>query len=827
MTTSIDSLLNELTLEEKVSLLSGSDTWRTAPIDRLAVPAIKVSDGPNGVRGDSTTGARAVCVPASIALGASFDVGLVAKIGQLLGRETARKGAHVLLAPTINIARHPLGGRNFESFGEDPTLTSAMAVAYVEGVQSEEGVGACAKHFVANDVEYRRMTVSSEVDERTLREVYLAPFEAVVEAGVWSLMASYPKLNGQHCTEHHWLLTELLRDEWGFDGVVMSDWGATHHPARPIAAGLDLEMPGPPRALGDATLAALASGELAEDDVDLRVRRVLELAVRSGRLTLATEEMPLSSVMEEAAEQSVDLDHERSLTRRAATSGMVLIRNAEVAGRDGVSIPALPLDPAQIQHVAVIGPNADPGVIQGGGSAELPAHDVITPLEGLEELFAEVTHAPGVLAHRYLPLIPIEAWEANEGQPPLRLEIFGNTELEGAPIVDRRTGRLSGMAHNEVNEADDPLIWSRRWTGTLQITAAGTHQFGCFAVGRSRIMINGELVVDNWTEKASGDGFFQMASSEVVGSVELEEGPAEVVVEWATELGHLLVGVRVGWLAPVDEDAMLDAAVDAATKADAAVLVVGLNADWETESHDRPLFGLPGRQDELIRRVAAANPRTVVCVNAGGPVDLPWLDDVPATLFTWYPGQEFGSALADVLTGSADPGGRLPVTFPRDLADAPTHGFVPGEGDTLHYGEGVLVGHRWYDTQGTEPRVPFGAGLSYASFNFGVPEISAAVAGSPPVVSVPVSNVSERSGRCVLQLYAESVESVPGRPMKVLAGFAAVDVGPGEEVAVDLTLDDRALRVWGDEGWIHPAGAYRLQVGTSSRDMIGEVEFIR
>lgn len=333
-------MLGQLTTEEKVTLLSGSDTWHTAPIERVGLGAIKVTDGPNGARGDSKTGARAICLPASIGLGATFDRDLVIEVGQLLGRETVRKGSQVLLAPTINIARHPLGGRNFESFGEDPLLTSELAVAYVNGVQSE-GVAACGKHFVANDVEFARMTVSSQVDETVLREVYLAPFEAVVKAGIWTLMASYPKLNGSHCSENHWLLTELLRDEWGFDGLVMSDWGATHHRSRPVLAGLDLEMPGPPTALGDKLLAAVNEGEVPMDVLDDRVQNVLQLAVRSGR----------SETIEEAPEQSLDLPEDRLLARRVAADGMVLLRN------DG----ALPLAADRLTSLAVIGPNAHPG----------------------------------------------------------------------------------------------------------------------------------------------------------------------------------------------------------------------------------------------------------------------------------------------------------------------------------------------------------------------------------------------------------------------------------------------------------------------------------
>ena len=802
----IQSLLDQLTIDEKVSLLSGADTWQTVAVERLGIGAVKVTDGPNGARGDSTTGARAVCLPASIAVGASFDVELVAEVGRLLGREAVRKGSQVLLAPTINIARHPLGGRNFESFGEDPSLTAAMAVAYITGVQ-DEGVGACAKHFVANDVEYRRMTVSSEVDERTLREVYLAPFEAVVDAGVWSLMASYPKLNGQHCTEHEWLLTDLLRDEWGFDGLVMSDWGATHHRSRPVNAGLDLEMPGPPRALGAALRSAIDEGEVDEETLDRRVMQVLDLAARAGRI----ESIDDGSI-DTIPEQSIDLPEDRALARRAATDGMVLLSNP----RD-----LLPLAPSKT--VAVIGPNASPGVIQGGGSAQLAAHRVIAPLEGLQAELGEwiVADEVGCLTDRYLPQVDPDDWDG-DGRS-VDLQIFATNDLTGEPAVERSVGTVYAMLAGGVAGLPDPDVWSQRWNGRLVIGEGGEHQFSVLATGPSRVFVNGDLVVDNWTDPQPGDAFFQFASSEVIGSVELEAGSvADVTIEWLPEPGGFLSGLRFGHLAPVDEDALLDRAVAAAAGADVAVVVVGLDAEWETESHDRPMFGLPGRQDELVERVLAANPDTVVVINAGGPVDLPWLDDVGAALMAWYPGQEFGSALADVLTGASDPGGRLPVTFPRSLDDAPTAGIVPGDGDLLHYGEGLLVGHRWYDSKGTDPLRPFGYGTSYATFEYGEADlVSGGDAGAPAIVELVVRNTSDRSGKAVVQLYSEAPSGAVERPVRQLVGFAAVHLDAGAEETVRVDTTHRAFEIWTEsDGWHTPSGDYRLHVATSSRDVL-------
>ncbi len=803
-----DDLLERLTIDEKIVLLSGSDNWHTAGVERVGIGRVKVTDGPNGARGDSmASGTPAVCLPAAVSLAATFDPALVEELGRLLGRETRRKASQLLLAPTINIARHPIGGRNFECFGEDPFLTSALGVAYVEGVQSQ-GVGACAKHFVANDVEYRRMTASSEVDERTLREVYLAPFEAVVEAGVWSLMAAYPKLNGTFCTEDRWLLSELLRDEWGFDGVVVSDWGATHHRSIPVAAGLDLEMPGPARALGQWLRRAFDEREIDEATIDARVRNVIGLAIRSGRI----------GTTDEAAEEFVDLPEERLLVRRAAADGIVLARNAGL----------LPLDPSATHTLAVIGPNADPGVVLGGGSAQVRANHVVSPLEGLRAAFAdsEVVHAVGCLTHRYLPAVPRTRWAGNDG---LVVETFDGPEPIGDAVVTSTSRSVMSVLGDLRRDVPDPGSWSQRWTGRLAIERSGPHRFGVMAVGRSRVLVDGVVVCDNWTDPQPGDTFFQMGSTEVVGTVELEAGnEIDVVVEWSPRLDELLVGLRFGVLEPVDEDELFTAAVEAARAADAAVVVVGLNADWETESHDRPMFGFPGRQDDLVRAVQAVNPRTVVVVNTGGPVDLPWLDDVAATVLAWYPGQEFGGALADVLTGEADPGGRTPVTFPKRLSDAPTALDVPGDGEQIHYREGLFVGHRWYDARDIEPRLAFGEGLSYTQFTMGVPVVRGETETGGVRIAVEVTNIGSRPGKAVVQGYLEAPAGPLTRPLRTLCGFAVSRLEPGAGEEVEMVVPARSFQAWSAEsGWHTPAGTYAVRLGWSSRNLVGSVRVDR
>ncbi len=691
--------------------------------------------------------------------------------------------------------------------GEDPLLTGAMAAAYITGVQAA-GVGACAKHFVANDTEYRRMTVSSQIDPRVLREVYLAPFERAVEADVWSIMSAYPKLNGEHCSQNPWLLSTVLRDEWGFEGIAVSDWGATHHRSAPLLAGQDLEMPGPTIHLGDKTLAAVADGEISEKTIDTRVRAMLRMIVRSGRL----------GQMDEQAEQSIDLPEDRALARRAASSGMVLLRNTGL----------LPLDPAAIKSVVLIGPNADPGVLQGGGSAELFSHHSVSPLSGLQAALpdAAVSLQRGCLSHRYLPQVEREQWLAAEGRP-IKLDTFDGGQLDGKVVSTRQISTIRALSMTPPKGVADPGNWSQRFSGKLRIEESGIHQFAVQAIGRSRVLVNGVLVVDNWTDPHPGDGFFQSASTEIVGQLQMEAGMvADVVVEWAFESDGFLMGLRFGHFLQVDEDAMMNEAVAAASTADTVVIVVGQNAEWETEGHDRPLFGLPGRQAELVRRVLEVNPRTVVVLNAGGPVDLPWFDDAAAVLVAWYPGQEFGNSLADVLLGRVDPGGRLPITFPKVLSDSPTYLDVPGDGDRLHYREGLFVGYRWYDARSIEPLAEFGAGLSYAEFEIEQPKSQTTEAGE--TLSFGVSNTSDRAGTCVVQAYVQPPVGSVTRPHQHLGGFVSVHLKAGEHKVVEVKIPERCFKVWIEgEGWSLPPGAYSLHIGTSSRQIVGTVVTVR
>jgi beta-glucosidase len=779
----IGAVMAALTLEQKVALLAGHDSWHTAELP--GVPAMRCSDGPAGVRGTSWQGPASASFPCGTALGATFDPALVEEVGQALGREAHSKGVNVLLAPTVNLHRTPIGGRNFECISEDPHLTSCIGVGYVRGLQGE-GVAACIKHFVANDTEFERMTISSEVDERTLRELYLQPFEAAVRpiadggAGVRSVMSSYNKVNGTYASEHGPLLRGVLRDEWGFDGVVFSDWYGTHSAAASLEAGLDLEMPGPPRERGDALLDAVRAGEVSEARVDESVRRLLELFAWSGVGEIDT------------TERTDDAPETRALIRRAAIAGMVLLKNERAA---------LPL--AATAHLAVVGPNAERSQIQGGGSAQVRANRPARLLGALRGRGLDVVHEPGCSIDKRLPA--------------LRGDFTARYESGDGAIAEQHLERLSLIWMEPPAEHIDLRHFGATITGSFVPSTSGEWQFGLTSVGPAVLRIDGDVAVDLSTPQIGG-AFFGQGSPEIRTTVALEAGvTCTVEVDYAVVEYPMLRGLMVGAEPPEQGDAM-ERAVAAAASADVAVVVVGTNADWEIEGEDRATLDLPGRQDELISRVAAASASTVVVINAGSPVAMPWLDEVDAVVQIWFPGEELGEAVADVLLGIAEPGGRLPMTMPRDLADTPAYRHHPGRDGKAVYAEGLLIGYRWYDAQAIEPLFAFGHGLGYATFELG----GAAVRGTIDdgvTVAVRVANTSARTGSTVVQCYVEGADDGVDRPPRTLQAFAKVELAGGEARALDLELPRRAFSVWDVDrhAWVVPPGDRRIWVGTSSR----------
>jgi beta-glucosidase len=666
----IASILAAMTLDEKVSLTGGADVWHLPPVAQVGVGSLKMSDGPSGVRGDRFGARRSLSFPCGMAVGANWDVDLAARYGVALAHEARAKGVHLLLGPTICIPRTPLAGRTFESFAEDPVLTAALTVAYVQGVQSL-GVGCCVKHFACNDQEHERMTISAEVDETTLRELHLPAFEAAVRAaGAWSVMSAYNRLNGTYCGEHPWLLGEVLKGEWGFDGVVVSDWFGTHSTDDAAVAGLDVEMPGPPAFLGRKLAEAVRAGRVDEAVVDDHARRILRLAARTGALAPAGEA---------ASPRPAEVQHEaspadRQVAHELAVGGTVLLRN------DGV----LPLA-ADVRRLALIGPSSRYLVTGGGGSSEVTPFRLVSLADELGRRFpgATIVHEPGCVLGEGVP--PVEPQLVAHG---LQVEYLGadGTVLGSEQVL---VGRLVTMG--------DPLPGvdiagvSIRATGPFRPDTSGVWQLGITSTAGCQVFVDGALVLDN-SDPTPGEAFYGLGSTQVTGEVALEAGRDYEVTVVMQARGLPLAGFEIAAARPHRDD-LLGAAVAAASAADVAIVVVGSNAVLETEGADRAGLQLPGDQDELVRQVAAANPRTVVVLNAGSPVTVPWANVRGALLALWYPGEEGASALVEVLAGDADPSGRLPITFPVRLEDTPTHGpWYPGADGQVVYGEGVLVG---------------------------------------------------------------------------------------------------------------------------------------
>ena len=808
MTTKTETLLSKLTLEEKVTLLAGADTWRTHVIERLGIGALKVSDGPNGVRGENkdTKSQTSASFPIGTALGATWNPELVRAIGIALGEETKTKGAHVLLGPTVNVHRHPLAGRNFECFSEDPHLSSRIAVSYIQGLQSE-GVGACIKHFVANDQEFERFSISSEVDARTLQEIYLPAFKsAVEEAQPWTLMSAYNRVNGTYVSENKTLLNEILKDEWGFDGMVISDWHGTYSDNVP-AAGLDLEMPGPARWMGEKVLEAVRNGTLDEAVIDDKVLRILRTLQRVGAL-----DNP-----EIIAEQSIDNPAHRALIRKTGREAIVLLKNDD---------DLLPIT-EKIRSVAIIGRPAQTVTFQGGGSSEVNPHYVVHPLEAIRARYGcalDVKYAPGPSIHRDVPLLDPAGLAADDGTPgKVSIQQYDNTSLEGEPFKEFMAGGTQQAWFGEKALDHDPSAFSLRMSGGWTAPESGSYTFVLTAVGRARWWLNGEKMLDWWQIKDFNQpqNFVGIEAETITRAKEihLEAGQTyNFTVEYASMPGGRWRTIRLGCLPPQPDDPIGDAAA-LAKESDVAVVFAGLTAEWESEGQDRINMDLPGDQNELIERVAAANPNTVVVLNAGSPLHIPWVDDVKSVLQMWYLGQESGNAITDILFGEADPGGRLPTSFPKRIEDNPAHVNFPGENGMVRYGEGLFVGYRYYDKKNIAPLFPFGHGLSYTSFSFDVLELDQA--GGEINAQVTLTNTGSRKGQEVVQLYVRDLQSSLIRPPKELKSFKKVQLDPGETRTVTLTLQEADLAFYDDlkKAWIVEPGEFEVLVGRSAGDI--------
>jgi beta-glucosidase len=769
----ITELVDQLTLEQKVRLLTGEGWWSVPAEPAIGLRALVVSDGPAGVRGTHWSELDpSASLPSPTALAASWDVETVRQAAGVLAAEARRKGVDVVLAPTVNLHRSPYGGRHFEGMSEDPLLTAVLGTAYVRGLQ-EQGVGATAKHYVANESETDRFTVDIQADERTLRELYLAPFERmVVEGGAWLVMAAYNSVDGATMTENP-LLAHPLKDEWGFDGVVISDWYAARSTEPAGRAALDLVMPGPSGPWGDALVAAVRDGAVSQEAVDDKVLRLLRLAARVGALD-GTEPLPVAQP---------DL---ATVLRGAAADGMVLLENAGL----------LPLKGTELRRVAVIGQLAADARIQGGGSATVVTEHSVSPLEGLRTALGpdvDVTYAVGTRLPESLRPAPIAdldvRWLDADGTL-LRQE-------------NRRSARLIWLG-DAVTEASEVRV-----SGRLTADATGTWRLGVVGLGRFTLDINGETAL---TTTLTGDAHHP---GEAAVERALTEGDdVDIVVTHYPEPGSAVVGLTLGADRPQPSTAdELADAVAIARDADVAIVVVGTTEAVESEGFDRDSLALPGDQDELVKAVANANPRTVVVVNAGAPVLLPWRDEVGTLLLAWFGGQEMGTALADVLLGVREPGGRLPTTWPAGEAGVLTT--TPTDG-VLRYDEGLHIGYR----RDQPYAYPFGHGLGYTTWEY----LNITVANQTTVdveVNVQVRNVGERRGKEVVQVYLSRPDSTIDRPTRWLAGFAVVTADPDEDAIATIRIDSRVWRHWSvaDHAWATESGGFVLSAGHSVVDL--------
>ena len=779
----IERLLAELTLDEKCSLTAGASLWYLPPVPRLGLPPLKVSDGPSGVRGDSFGGRRSLSLPCGTAVGSTWDADLVGRLGEVLAAEAKSKGVHVLLGPTVCIPRTPLAGRTFESLSEDPLLTARLTVSYVTGVQSH-GVACCVKHFACNDQEHERMSISAEVDEDTLRAVHLVPFEAAVrEAGVWALMTAYNRVDGIYCGEQPDLIEGVLRDEWDFDGLVMSDWYGTHSTIEAARAGLDLEMPGPPAWFGPSLAAAVREGHVDEAVVDEKMRHLLLLMTHVG---LIGADGPVTGTGGDG-EREEDDPGRRAVAREVAAAGTVLLTN------DGM----LPLDPGRVSSVAVIGPNASQ-MAMGGGSSEVTPHRRRNVAEALAERLphVRVTYDVGCRIDRDLAPIDMRLLAPYEG---FTVEYFDQPDAPSSTAVPVATGLTHSARAVWISPPHglETGRWSVRLSATFTPDVTGVWRLGLETAGRAVLRFDGEVVVDN-SDPERGTSFYGAGSKpvEVTKELEADRAYALSVELWPRSLSNPVMGARVGAARP-DPGDEFERAVAAASAADVAVVVVGLNNQWESEGYDRPDLSLPGRQRELVEAVLEVNPKTVVVVNAGSPVEMPWAERAGAVLVPWYAGEEGADALADIVVGATDPGGRLPITFPSRLEDTPTAGspeHYPGVDGKVVYAEGVRVGYRHYEATGTEPLFCFGHGLTYGDI------VWEDVTIEPGRVTVSLWNRGARRGTEVVQVYRRAGAH------HELAGFAKAMMEAGERQQVQVEVDAAA----------NPSD---LLVGASSRDI--------
>lgn len=803
----VNDLVNRMTLEEKIDLLSGYNDFFLHPCDRLGVPSFQMADGPLGVASWGLYG-RATAFPAALLLASSWNKDLAALTGAMYAEEWRARGIHFLLAPGVNIYRASKGARNFEYFGEDPYLSSAMVVPFIEGVQ-EGGVIATVKHFAANDQEFDRYSVSSEISERTLQEICLPPFKAAVQkAGIKAVMTGYNPVNGVYNTQNKHLI-DILKKDWGFQGMLMSDWACTYSAEEAANAGLDLEMGSNSCFIREQLIPLVKAGKVSEEVINDKVRRVYRACFSMGFFDREQKDNSIPEYNPKANRMALE----------AAKEGMILLKN-----KDGI----LPLDDKRVKTIAVIGPTANPVVISdrihsnngivygGGGSSKVNPWYIVTDLDGIGRRFDDATilYNEGV-SNRFKPLLfRSSRFLTADGKRGLNAKYYKQSVSPENLVREQVDGHVNyewwGKPHDLKELGDEYAV---RWEGYVAAEKDDKMVFFVDAQGGYRLWIDGRLLLD-----AAQSQSFDVRNCELAVAkgdkkkIELEfynqkSSPSEI---------------RMGYAYASDID--FTEAKKIAEKADVVVFCAGLDGAIELEGRDRP-FELPYGQDRLINELAAVNPNMIVVVHAGGGIDMmPWINNVAAVVHAFYPGQEGGNALAALLSGDANPSAKLPFTIEKRWEDSPACGSYDEtrREKKIFYNEGVFVGYRGYDKKETEPLFPFGYGLSYTHFDYSGLKVQVTDGKAKKVmVTFQVRNTGERRGAEVAQLYVRDVVSAEERPLKELKGFDKVVLNPGESRTVGILLDEEAFQYFNSKKnrWVFEKGEFEIMVGASSRDI--------
>ena len=797
----VQELLSQMTPAEKLDYIGGYEGFYIRPMDRLGLPAVKMADGPIGVRNYG----RSTQYPACIMLAASWNDELAGKYGVALGRDCRARGVHILLAPGVNIYRAPMCGRNFEYGGEDPILTSTMVEPLIKGIQSQ-GVLATVKHFVGNNQEYRRHDLSSDIGERALREIYLPAFKtAVQKADVGCVMCAYNLLNGTWCSAHEWLNNDILKGEWGFDGILMSDWGAVHQIVDVANYGVDLEMPSGHFLKRDNLEIMLRSGLVSQAAIDDKVRRILRTILKAG---FPGQQQKLDYPLDDPTSVDVSLN--------IAREGIVLLKNDKMV---------LPFDKGSVKSVVVVGPFGN-DVPEGGGSSRVEPFSEVSTLKGIKELLGsdvEVSYYP-VMGKEIVSNIVNKSsyyYKNDRGDlvNGLKVEYFKNRDLAGTPFKTAVDEQINYKSINDITSAGLPGEYvSARWQGYIIPEKTGLYDLAACSDDGLKVWLDGKVIIDMWYDHAAhimGEQVELEANKQYAVKVEYYQGGGDA-------------SVIFGW---GQGDSSREDAIAAAAKADAVVVCVGLGAEQEGEGGDRS-FELPDMQDELVRDVARANKNTAVIVYAGGSVDMSkWVDDVDALLMGWYPGQQGGQAIAEVLFGELSPSGKLPATFEKQWADNPVHdSYYNKDGEFgVDYKEGIFVGYRGYEKNGVEPQFPFGHGLSYSKFKYGKPQVVVSYKAGQPVVNVKftVKNTGKMAASEVAQVYLSWKDAKLPQPVKELKGFDKVELAIGEtkEVSIELGFDQLASFDVEAGKWFIDGSKFEVLVGSSSADIRGKKAF--